>query len=152
MNASESGQTKPRFEAMIPVMATITKRIEIDAAPETVWAALADFGAVHERLAPGFVVDAKVDTPTSRVVTFAGGLVAREILVTADPTARRLVYSAVGGRLTHHNASAQVLDRDGGRSLYVWTADILPDALAPVIDEMMTRGAAAMKSNLEAQR
>ena len=36
-------------------MATICKEILIDAPPEHVWDALRDFGALHERLVPGFV-------------------------------------------------------------------------------------------------
>jgi len=39
-------------------MASIRKEILIDAPPEDVWAAVRDVGAVHRRLAPGFVVDA----------------------------------------------------------------------------------------------
>ena len=38
-------------------MASIRKEILIDAPTEHVWAAIRDVGAVHERLAPGFVVD-----------------------------------------------------------------------------------------------
>ena len=39
---------------------------------------------------------------------------------------------------------------DGGGCRFVWTVDVLPDALAPYIDDMMTRGAAVMKATLEA--
>ena len=38
-------------------VATIYKEILIDAPAEEVWDALRDFGALHERLVPGFVVD-----------------------------------------------------------------------------------------------
>ena len=37
-----------------------------------------------------------------------------------------------------------------GRSRFVWTVDVLPDALAPYVEDMMARGAAAMKAALEA--
>ena len=40
-------------------MASIRKERIIDAAPETVWDALRDWGAIHERLVPGSVVDAR---------------------------------------------------------------------------------------------
>ena len=36
-------------------MASIHKDISIDASPADVWDAVRDFGAVHTRLAPGFV-------------------------------------------------------------------------------------------------
>jgi hypothetical protein len=59
-----------------------------------VWEAVRDVGAVHTRLAPGFVVDTRLEADT-RVVTFANGLVARELIVDIDDDARRLVF---GGR------------------------------------------------------
>ena len=57
-------------------MASIRKEILIAARPETVWAAIRDVGAVHTRLAPGFVVDSRLEGET-RVVTFANGFVVR---------------------------------------------------------------------------
>jgi hypothetical protein len=76
-------------------MATIRKEILIDAGPEAVWAAIRDIGAVHRRLTPGFVVDTRLDGD-ARIVTFANGLVARELIVDIDEQARRLAYAATG--------------------------------------------------------
>ena len=42
-----------------------------------------DFGALHTRLVPGFVTDTKLDGD-ARIVTFANGTVARELLVDCD--------------------------------------------------------------------
>jgi carbon monoxide dehydrogenase subunit G len=133
-------------------MASIRKEIQIEANPEDVWAALRDFGAVHERIAPGFVVDSRLEDDTTRIVTFFNGAVAREVLVDLDDDARRLVYSVVESPLglTHHNASAQVI-ADGDATLFVWTADLLPDDLAPAVDEMMDGGITAIKRTLEPQ-
>ncbi len=39
--------------------------------------AVRDFGAVHQRLVPGFVVDSRLDGDAC-VLTFANGMVARE--------------------------------------------------------------------------
>ncbi|NKI93128.1 ribose 1,5-bisphosphokinase PhnN [Rhizobacter sp. SG703] len=84
-------------------------------------------------------------------MTFANGVVARELIVDLDDTARRLVWSAVGGRLTHHNASVQVFDEadDEGACRLVWIADLLPHAMAPAIAEMIEQGLQAMKAALE---
>ena len=71
-------------------MASIHKDIPIDGYPNDVWAAVRDFGAVHKRLVPGFVLDAHVDGE-ARIVTFANGTVARELLVDCDDARRRLV-------------------------------------------------------------
>src|SRR2546429_170813 len=98
-------------------MASIHKEILVDARPEKVWAALRDVGAVHERVVPGFVVDTRLEEG-ARIVTFANGLVARELIVDIDDEGRRLVWAVVGGRVTHHNASVQVFaDGKGGSRL-----------------------------------
>ena len=102
-----------------------------------------DVGAVHTRFAPGFVVNTELQ-PGARVVTFANGLVARELIVDVDEGARRLAYAAVGGRLTHHNASFTVIS-EGARTRLVWVADLLPNELAPVIEGMMDLGTGAIR-------
>lgn len=132
-------------------MASITKQVVIDAPPDEVWDALRDFGAVHERLAPGFVVDARLEDG-ARVVTFFNGAVARELLVDTDDDARRLVYSIVESPLnaTHDNSSCQVV-ADGRGSRFVWIKDFLPDAIAPPIDELMEQGIEVVKETLESR-
>lgn len=129
-------------------MASIHREVLIQADPETVWDALSDVGALHRRLAPGFVTDVRLEEG-ARVVTFGNGLVARELIVDIDDKARRLVWSVVGGRMTHHNASAQVLPDGEGGSRFVWIADLLPNELAPGIAELMEQGLAVIKRTLE---
>ncbi len=129
-------------------MASIRKEILIEAHPEDVWAALRDFGALRERLVPGFVTDCKLDG-TARIVTFGNGMVIRELLVDLDDEARRIVWSAVGAPLSHHNASMQIFPEGEGRGRGVWIADLLPDDIVPAIREMIEQGAAAMKKRLE---
>lgn len=89
------------------------------------WAALRDWGALHQRLAPGFVIDTRIDGK-DRIVTFFNGAVAREVLVDLDDDACRLAWSIVEGPYTHHNASAQVFAAGDAGSLFVWIADLLP--------------------------
>ena len=128
-------------------MASIHREIRIEACPDEVWDALRDVGAIHTRLAPGFVTDVKLE-PGARVVTFGNGRVARELIVSVDDTARRLVWSVVGGAMTHHNASAQVFP-DGSGCRFVWIADLLPDALEPTIAGMIEQGLAVIGRTLE---
>ena len=132
-------------------MASIRKEMLVEASPEIVWAAIRDVGAVHTRLAPGFVVDCRLDGD-ARIVTFANGLVARELIVDIDDATRRLVWSVVQGRPMHHNGSLQVFAEDSGRSRVVWIADVLPSDLAGAIGGMMEHGMRAMKQALEANR
>jgi Polyketide cyclase / dehydrase and lipid transport len=128
-------------------MATIYKEFLVNADVAQVWDALRDFGAVHTRLAPGFVTDCRLEEG-ARVITFANGAVARELFVGIDEAARRLSYTVVGSKATHHNASAQVFAGGQGRTRFVWITDVLPDALAPYVDAMMTHGGEVMKKTL----
>jgi carbon monoxide dehydrogenase subunit G len=129
-------------------MASIHREVRIHADPETVWDALRDVGALHQRLAPGFVTDVRLEDE-SRLVTFGNGLVLRELIVDVDDQARRLVWAAVGGHMTHHNASAQVFPDGQGGSRFVWIADLLPHELAPTVASMMDQGLAVIKRTLE---
>ena len=131
-------------------MATIRKELIIEAPVAHVWDAIRDVGALHTRLVPGFVVDTKLDG-SARIVTFGNGMVAREEIVTLDDTAHRLAYANVGGRLTHHNATAEVFDAGQGHCRFVWTADLLPNELAGTVDGMMAQGAAILKRTMERQ-
>lgn len=131
-------------------MASIYKAILIQARPQDVWAAIRDAGAVHQRLAPGFVIDARLEGD-ARIVTFANGAVVRELLVDIDDEARRLAYAAVGGRTSHHNASMQVFAEGEDSSRLVWITDLLPNEVTAILHELVEQGAATMKQTLEAQ-
>jgi Polyketide cyclase / dehydrase and lipid transport len=128
-------------------MASIHKDIPIDAAANDVWDAVRDFGAVHTRLAPGFVTDARLDGD-ARIVTFANGNVAREVLVHCDDTRRRLVYGIANERVSHYSASVQIEADGETRSRMIWIVDVLPDAIAPYIDGQMDLGAQAVQKAL----
>jgi carbon monoxide dehydrogenase subunit G len=129
-------------------MASIHKEISLDARPEHVWDAIADFGALHTRLVPGFVRDVELDGD-ARIVTFANGSVVRELLVDCDPARRRLVYAAISERIKQHSASVQVFAEGAAGSRLVWTADVLPHEIAPYIDGQMDQATLAMKQALE---
>jgi carbon monoxide dehydrogenase subunit G len=128
-------------------MATIRKEVKINASPQTVWQALRDVGALHTRLAAGFVVDTRMDG-NARIVTFANGMVVREEIVAVDDATRRVVWAIVGQQFAHYNGAAQVFD-DGDGARFVWTTDLLPDELAGNVDAMMSAGIAAIKKTIE---
>jgi carbon monoxide dehydrogenase subunit G len=133
-------------------MASIRTEITIERPAKDVWEAVRDVGAVHRRMAPGFLVDTVMDGD-ARVVTFANGLVARELIVDVDDDARRFVWAVVGSaRLTHHNASMQVFEESEGRSRLVWIADVLPHAAARDIRGLMEQAMAVVKPTLERAR
>ena len=129
-------------------MASIRQEISVATSAEHAWDALRDVGALHTRLVRGFVTDCKMDG-NARIVTFANGMTARELIVDVNESDRRVVWSAVGGRLSHHNASAQVFADGKDRCRFVWIADLLPNELAPAIAAMIDQGMAAIKKTLE---
>jgi carbon monoxide dehydrogenase subunit G len=129
-------------------MASVHREVRIERPVAAVWDALADVGALHTRLVPGFVTDCRLE-PGARVVTFANGMVARELIVSVDPLARRVAWAVVGGRLRHHNASAQALPEGDAACRVVWIADFLPDEFAASLATMIEAGLAAMKKALE---
>jgi uncharacterized protein YndB with AHSA1/START domain len=131
-------------------MASIRKEILIDASPQNVWEAVRDWGALHERLVPGFVVDTRLDGE-DRIVTFGNGTVLRERLIDLDDEARRLVWSIVDGPYTHHNASAQVFSEGEDGARFVWLADLLPNELADGTGQAMEQGTNVVKQTMEAQ-
>jgi carbon monoxide dehydrogenase subunit G len=133
-------------------MASICKEFIVRAAPDKVWDALRDFGAVDRRLAAGFVTGSTLEEDGAvRAITFANGMQVRERLVAIDEARRRVVYTAQGGRASHHNASAQVLDAGDGTTRFVWVTDMLPDAMATAVEQMMDAGVRAMTACLEQQ-
>jgi len=127
-------------------MASIRREIRLAMPADRVWDAVRDVAALHTRLVPGFVTDCRMDGD-ARIVTFANGMVARELIVTIDDAEQRLVWAAIGGRLSHHNASAQVF-AEGTNSRLVWIADLLPHEMAPAITAMIEQGLAAMAKTL----
>jgi carbon monoxide dehydrogenase subunit G len=129
-------------------MASIRKEVIIEASADAVWDAVRDVAQVHRRLVPGVLTNARLEDG-ARVVSFANGMVVRELIVDLDDDQRRLAYAATGGRVTHHNASIQVMPEDGQRCRLVWVTDVLPHEMAAPIGELVEQGARAMKQTLE---
>jgi carbon monoxide dehydrogenase subunit G len=125
-------------------MTSVRKDISIDAPADEVWDAVRDFGALHTRLVPGFVLDTKLDGE-ARIVTFASGLVARELFVDCDDARQRLAYAIVSERVKHYNGSVQVIPDGETRCRVIWIIDVLPHEIAGYISSQMDHGASAMQ-------
>ena len=130
-------------------MATVHRETEIARSKAFVWDAIRDVGAIHRRLVPGFVVDCKLEGD-SRVVTFANGMVIREVIVAVDDRTSRHAWSARGKPFTHHNASIQVFSQGEEKSRVAWIADVMPNEVADTVGEMMSQALVVMKQTLEA--
>jgi carbon monoxide dehydrogenase subunit G len=129
-------------------MATIHEEVEVKRSKEFVWDAIRDVGAIHRRLVPGFVVDCKLEGDW-RIVTFANGMVVRELIVDVDDKTCRHSWSARGQPLTHHNASVQVFSEGHNKCRVVWIADLMPNEVAEAIGEMIHQALQTMKQTLE---
>jgi hypothetical protein len=128
-------------------MASITKDIPLAVDAATAWAAIRDVGRPH-LVFRGVLTDARIEDD-DRIVTFANGMVVRERIVDIDDAARRLAYTVVDGPpFTHHHASFSVAEEPDGTSRLTWVADLLPDELAPMVEELMDQGATAVASTL----
>ncbi|WP_433307185.1 SRPBCC family protein [Actinoplanes sp. CA-030573] len=132
-------------------MASVRVETLVEAPAEAVWDAIADVGAVHRRLLPGRVADARLDGDT-RILTMPDGAVVRELIVAVDHERRRMAYSVVGGQrmpLAYHHAAFQVF-AEGDRARLVWVTDVLPHEMAGHVRPRVERGLAEMKDVLEA--
>ena len=129
-------------------MATIQQEIEITRDKSIVWDAIRDVGAIHRRLVPGFVVDCKLEGD-SRIITFANGMVVREVIVTVNDETCRHAWSARGEPFTHHNASIQVFSEGVAKCRVVWIADLLPNEITDTVEKMILQGLSVMKQILE---
>jgi hypothetical protein len=129
-------------------MASIRKEIVINASAEKVWEVVRDVGAVHTRFVPGLVTDVRLEAG-ARVVTFANGMVVRELIVDLDDGLKRLAYAAQGGSFKHHNASMQVFSEGERRCRLVWITDLLPDEIVGTVRPIIEEGTMIMKRTLE---
>ncbi len=129
-------------------MATIYKEFAVAVPAIFAWNAVKDVGSIHKRLVVGFVVDTVLENDV-RKVTFGNGMVVKEKIITVSDDLRRLAYTAIGGRTTHHNAYVQVIPDGNASCRLLWVTDLLPNELAGPIGQMVEAGAAAMKKTLE---
>jgi uncharacterized protein YndB with AHSA1/START domain len=131
-------------------MATVCVEILVAVPAQQVWEAIADVGAVHQRLLPGRVADARIDGDV-RTLTMPDGAQVRELILSVDHDIRRMAYAVTDGQrlpLTYHHAAFQVFEEDG-RSRLVWLTDVLPHAMADVVRGRVERGIQEMKEILE---
>jgi hypothetical protein len=129
-------------------MASIYQELIVGVPAEFAWEAVKDVGAIHTRLARGFVTNTELQNG-ERTVTFANGFQVRERIVDVNDELRRLAYSAVGGRTSHHNASIQVFPMSPAQCRILWITDLLPDDVRPAVAQMVEYGVRAIKQTLE---
>ena len=129
-------------------MAYFQHQVSVNVPAGAAWDALRDVGNLHRRLVRGFVTECSFDGET-RHLKFANGAAAAERIIAVSDADRRVSWSAVSERLSHHNASAQIFPEGDSACRVVWTVDLLPDAMAPAIEQMVLAGLQDIRSTLE---
>jgi hypothetical protein len=129
-------------------MAYLQHEVSIDVAANIAWDALRDVGHLHTRLVRGFVIECQFDGQT-RHLKFANGVTTSERIVSVHDQHKRVSWTAISERLTHHNASAQVIAVGPKSCKVVWIVDLLPDSMEPAIAAMVNTGLEAMRATLE---
>jgi hypothetical protein len=130
-------------------MASIHQDVLVNVGADRAWHALRDVGNAA-RLFAGVLIDSRLDGDV-RTVTFEHGRVLRERIVDVDEARRRVAYAVLDGGFAHHSASMQIVPAAAATCRFVWTSDLLPDALVANVAPLMEAGCQALKRNLEAQ-
>lgn len=132
-------------------MSTLIRRRKLNVDPETAWKSLERLEDVHKLVS--FLESAEVDG-TTRVCRIAPGAPIsgelREYILAVDPELRRVAYSIADSPFgfEHHAASMQIVF-EGTQTWFVWTTDVLPDAVLAQMGPMFDREADHIARQLE---
>lgn len=127
-------------------MTTIRKTIDVNAAPDAVWAKISDVSAISDLI--GFLSDSKV-TGDVRVCTLAEGGTLEEDIISIDADLKRVTYSIRKSplNLSFHVASMELQPSGNGTRL-IWTIDLKPDAAAEHMGPMLDAACQDMRTTL----
>ncbi|MEL7371875.1 MAG: SRPBCC family protein [Myxococcota bacterium] len=131
-------------------VATVFKRLSIDAPIDAVWEKIADLEGVHNLMS--FLKDAKVEGDR-RVCTIHDGAQLTELILGVDPKNRRIAYSITDSPFgfEFHAASWQLRGDKDGTELE-WFTDVKPDAAAETVSQAIDGEAAHIVSALAGQK
>lgn len=128
-------------------MATIRHHITIDRSPDEVWKVVSDAGAISTWF-PG--MESSSSDGATRTVVMGGGIELQEDIVTNDDELRRFQYRITPGAMPvdYHLGTIDVLPV-GDTSLVVYSAEIVPDDIAPLLSPALEGGLAGLKARIE---
>lgn len=129
-------------------MARIEKTIDVDCSASELWQVVGDIGGIATWF-PGLVSSSYAHG--IRRCTMEGGGDLVEEISARDDGSRRYEYRMVEAPMTftHHFASMSVSDLGAGRSRMTWTTDILPDAIAGPMEQVIDGGLLALRDRLD---
>lgn len=116
--------------------------VTVDAAPDTVWEKVGDFGGVADFF-PG--IDSFRLEGDDRIIGMFG-MEIRERLLSRDDAARSISYSVVDGvPLDSHRATITV-EPDGSGSKVTWSYAVTPDEMAPIFGDTYKAALASLEN------
>lgn len=119
------------FGAMPASAANLTRSIEINSAPSTVWSAIGSFCAIKDWLPPvGMCIEDGKSPPTRTLVTKDGKASFVERQIARNEKAHSYSYAFVSSPLpvTNYKSTIKVTAKGGGGSVVTWTGSYTPDA------------------------
>ncbi|MFI0539617.1 SRPBCC family protein [Streptomyces sp. WSLK1-3] len=120
-------------------MATFRFDTRVAQDPDRVWAVLTDVSMIPQWFPA--VQEAHFDG-THRHLRGPGGMAMKSLVVTKDDELRRFQYRFVEGMpqpIDFHLGTIDVL-RDAGGARVVYSQEILPDSLAPIVEQAVGEG------------
>ncbi len=126
-------------------MGKSTAQIDIDKAPDAVWAVVGDFGGLAGWM-PG--IDSCTIDGDDRTLSMLGMEIV-EHLYDRDDAARSITYGIVSGGLTvdHHRATITVTPAGSG-SHVTWAVEVEPDTLTAVMEQTYQSSLQALKEHV----
>lgn len=116
--------------------------VTVDAAPDTVWEKVGDFGGVADFF-PG--IDSFRLEGEDRIIGMFG-MEIRERLLSRDDATRSISYSVVDGvPLDSHRATITV-EPDGAGSKVTWSYAVTPDEMAPIFGDTYKAALASLEN------
>jgi carbon monoxide dehydrogenase subunit G len=125
-------------------MGNARAEIDIEQAPDAVWAVVGDFGGIGGWM-PG-IEECRVDGDDRFIKMMGMEIVER--LERRDEDERVIVYGIVGGvPVINHRATISVLT-DGAGSRVTWDVEVEPDDMTDVMQQVYQQSLQALKEHL----
>jgi carbon monoxide dehydrogenase subunit G len=118
--------------------------IDINAAPDKVWAVVGDFGGLNNWL-PG-VESCRLEGDDRKLEMM--GMNITEHLVSKDDGARQLVYGITDGVPVEKHTATITVHADGDNSRVTWEVDT-DDSMTEMMSQIYQQGLVALKEHVE---
>lgn len=125
-------------------MATATAQLDIDSAPDAVWAVVRDFHGLANWM-PG--IESSEADGDDRVLAMMG-MEIRERLVQLDDDGRAITYSIVDGAPVERHEATITVVADGTGSRVTWDVDATPDDMATLMAGLYQQSLEALNTHL----